>query len=228
MKLTYLSLGLLKQSFFITKVMNEASNPVVTEEPFPGWVRSEVAGSTPCYKSPFPRTTLTSQAKLKQFLTKEHAAGRYLDVNGSEFSFKRRLGLRSRSSSVAFEEGRPPCPGPERYLPGEASKRDKVKSPVELLTRNPEITVDHRKLVSMEAKKVDGFRANDAYDTPDNFNDIKVKMSAAANLRELLAVMTEDSKINESLTVLMSDMCLSEVSHINHQTSPLGRPSSHH
>ena len=206
--------------------MNEASNPVVTEEPFPGWVRSEVAGSTPCYKSPFPRTTLTSQAKLKQFLAKEHAAGRYLDVNGSEFSFKRRLGLRSRPSSVAAKEGRPPCPGPERSLPEEASKeRDKVKSPVELLTRNPDMSVDHRKLVSLEAKKVDGFRANDAYDTPDNFKEIKEKMIAAANLRELLAVMTEDSKINESLTVLMSDMCLSEVSHINHQTSPLGKPS---
>ena len=207
--------------------MNEASEPVVTEEPFPGWVRSEVAGSTPCYKSPFPRTTLTSQAKLKQFLAKEHAAGRYLDVNGSEFSFKRRLGLRSRSSSVASKEGRSPCPGPERYLPEEASK-DKVKSPVELLTRDPEMSVDHRKLVSLEAKKVDGFRINDAYDTPDNFKEIKEKMSAAADLRELLAVMTEDSKINESLTVLMSDMCLSEVSQINHQTSPLGKPSYDH
>ena len=207
-------------TFHILIVMDDKSKPEVTEEPFPGWQRIEIAGTTPCYKSPFPRTTLTSQAKVKQFLAKEHAAGRYLDVSGGDFSFKRRLGLRSRSTSVNAKEVSLPC----RQI--EPPKEPiKVKSAVELLTRKPEMAVDHRKLISQEAKRVDAFRVDDSYESPDNFNAIKEKISAADDLKQLLAVLIEDSKISETLTVLMSDICLSEVSNINLKTSPLGKPS---
>ena len=84
--------------------MDEDPIRVETEEPFTGWLRVEVEGRKPSYRSPFPRTTITSAAKLGEFLEKEQSGGRMLDVDVSHFSFKRRMGLKKRSA---------PSPPPE-------------------------------------------------------------------------------------------------------------------
>lgn len=159
------------------------SEPVVTEEPYCGWQRWEVKGNTPYYKSPFPRTTISSMAKLKIFLTKEKDVGRCTDVDISKFSFKRRLGLRERSSG----SGRPDQVAPPLNFSGLRLALDEVgagagisdtverkKTVVELLTRDPEVILDHKKMMSKEAKKVDAFRAAGTYENPDNFEAIRV------------------------------------------------------
>ena len=61
--------------------MDEDPVRVETEEPFPGWLRVEVEGRKPSYRSPFPRTTITSAVKLGEFLEKEQSGGRMLDVD---------------------------------------------------------------------------------------------------------------------------------------------------
>ena len=48
--------------------MDGDTNRIESEEPFPGWLRIEVEGKKPSYKSPFPRTTIISAAKLDEFL----------------------------------------------------------------------------------------------------------------------------------------------------------------
>ena len=198
--------------------------PVVTEEPFPGWQRLEVEGSKPYYKSPFPRTTITSSAKLKQFLAKEHSVGRLLDVKDeSQFSFKRRLGLRQRSSSEAAGAVAVQNLNLEPQAEDVASEAFDTggRSVVELLTRNPEIILDHRKMLSKEAKQVDTFRGFDAYNTPPNFEDLKEKLSTASDLKELLAVITEDDKVVNALAAIFNDVYLGEISQINPHSGPM-------
>ena len=202
-----------------------SSEPVVTEEPFPGWQRLEVAGSKPYYKSPFPRTIISSLAKLKQFIPKEQAAGRLLDVDCNQFSFKRRLGLRQQSSAVdvALEDEAiaPQTLESEEADIGDFASGDKSRSFVELLTRNPEILIDHRKLMSKEAKQIDAFRVCEAYDTPPNFEDLKEQISTATDLKGLLAVMIGDDKVNDALAAVFNDIYLGEISQINSNNSPM-------
>jgi hypothetical protein len=52
----------------------------VTEEPYPGWLRTEKEGSRPYYKSPFPRTVIRSGAILRDYLVK-HNRSRCADFN---------------------------------------------------------------------------------------------------------------------------------------------------
>ena len=88
---------------------------VVTEEPLPGWLRYEIPGKAPFYKSPFPRTVIRTAAMLKEFLRKEHLAGRMKGVDGSEFSFKRRLGLKVKAvpSTITSNQYEVGVPGAE-------------------------------------------------------------------------------------------------------------------
>ena len=159
------------------------SEPVVTEEPYTGWQRWEVKGSTPYYKSPFPRTVISSMSKLKIFLAKENNVGRCGDVELSKFSFKRRLGLRERCAV----SGRPAHHDPPLSISGLNLASDELeagdgvsdtlerkKSVVELLTRDPEVILDHKKELSREAKCIDAFRTVGHYENPENFGAIKV------------------------------------------------------
>ena len=153
--------------------------PLVTVEPYPGWQRWEIKGNTPFYKSPFPRTTITSMAKLKIFLAKEKDVGRYSEVEISKFSFKRRLGLRERSSGSTrpSADNSLDLSGLSADLEaGEGLSEDKErkKTVVELLTRDPEIILDHKKIMSREAKQLDVFRTGDVYDNPSNLEVVKV------------------------------------------------------
>ena len=106
-----------------------SKHEVVTEEPASGWLRYEVEGSTPWYKSPVPRTVLKSSRKVALFLEKEHAKGKMMDVNVNQFSFKRRLGLLKTSSKGSQTSAQVPLE--IRKL---AVEEDKPKTLVEHLT----------------------------------------------------------------------------------------------
>ena len=82
--------------------MPQEEEPIVTEEPVAGWLRYETPGARPFYKSPVPRTIIRDQKKLDTFLVKEHRQNRMLEITGTEFSFKRRYGLRIRKSSSSM------------------------------------------------------------------------------------------------------------------------------
>ena len=68
----------------------DAPKEHVSDEPFPGWLKVEVEGQKPFYKTPFPRTIIRSGAMLKEYLAREQLAGRMDDVEIDKFSFKRK------------------------------------------------------------------------------------------------------------------------------------------
>ena len=72
----------------------------VTEEPSHGWIRIEVEGSKPYYKTPVPRTVIRDKGRLKEYLDKEHSKNRMVEVTEDMFSFKRRLGLRQKKGPI--------------------------------------------------------------------------------------------------------------------------------
>ena len=185
------------------------------EEPYPGWLRFEVEGQKPFYKTPFPRTVIRSAAMLRDFLEKENAAGRMLDVQSSQFSFKRRLGIKVRTSASH--------PEPEDNIANQETAEEPIqlepRSVVELLTRDPNKLTEHPKLLSNMAKQVDASRPDDAYQNPSNFEDLRERLSGAADLRDIVTFLSVDQ--SEALAATFSDMCLSEVSLINTKCGPL-------
>ena len=211
--------------------------PVESEEPHPGWLRYEVEGSTPYYKSPVPRTVLRSARKLAQYLDIEHKKGNLLNVAVSDFSFKRRLGLKSSkrglTSYVASNKDVVSCVKSSyelsvtdsRVSEGDDGKRNqlivcKSTSIVHRLSRSTEI-VDHRKVLSAAAKNLDCSRVNDGYLTPDNFEEIKSFISSSEDLREMLSRMSSEEKVSNALDLMMVDACLSEISCIDMTVGPL-------
>ena len=184
------------------------------EEPYPGWLRVEVEGQKPFYKSPFPRTVLRSAAMLRDFLEKENAAGRMLNVQSSQFSFKRKLGIKAKNSNLADAA--------LNTLDQESTSagcQSEPRSTVELLTRDPNKLIEHPKLLSNVAKKVDASRLNDAYKKPQNFDDLRERLAGANDLRDIITFMSVDQ--SEALTASFSDICLKEVSLISTKCGPL-------
>ena len=218
----------------------------VTEEPLKGWLRFEVEGSKPWFKTPVPRTVIRNARMLAEFLKKEHDKKRMLEVTGSEFSFKRRLGLR-KGSQVSCEASPLECSssGGQEEIVDEANIPTMHQSSVstegherdvrqalsninisqkvnieERLMRSKEV-VDHRKLLSHTSSLMDQFRSNDGYQTPENFLDVKEKLVASNDLRGLLSTLVKEEKIMDAFDLLFSDKCLTEISSLNSKCGPL-------
>ena len=203
--------------------MNEAKDPQVTEEPVPGWQRFELEGQKPWFKTPAPRTVIRDAKKLQSFLEKEHQHGRMLDVDGSQFSFKRRLGLLKKSGKASISPTTAVSDISSELLPTDHLSdmmEHSNQTIVERLTRNTE-GIDHRKLLSKSSQKVDKFRINDGYKTPDNFEELKEKVYNSADLRDFLAVLSEETKVVDAFNTMLSDNCLAEISRLNSKAGPL-------
>ena len=71
----------------------------VEEEPYPGWLRVEPQGQRPFYKTPFPRTVIRSAAMLKEYLRKQNAHEKMMEVDAEMFTFKRRYGMKQMNST---------------------------------------------------------------------------------------------------------------------------------
>ena len=199
--------------------MNLAKEPVVTEEPVPGWLRYEVEGKKPWFKTPVPRTVIRDAIKLQDFLEKEHSIGRMLEVDGKEFSFKRRFGLQKKQ--VSSDSSLQVLVGSDSEDNNEVTETsDKLSTIVERLTRNTDI-VDHKKLLSKSSKQVDDFRQNDRYKTPDNFAELKQKVFSSPDLRAMLTIFNNETPVLDALNLMFSDTCLAEISRINIKTGPL-------
>ena len=123
--------------------MAEPPEQVVSEEPLPGWLRYEISGRKPFYKSPFPRTVIRTTTMLTDFLKKEHASGRMLEVTGAEFSFKRRLGLKEKAGS-SFEQSEAGLPNNNTVNAVASQSEYEHRSVVNLLTRDTDKLVDHK------------------------------------------------------------------------------------
>ena len=201
--------------------MSSGKNPVITEEPVPGWLRYEVEGEKPWFKTPAPRTVIRDSSKLHAFLDKEHGHGRMLEIDGKEFSFKRRLGLRKNRAS---ESNVPQTD--DQHVQVDDSTADsnvtgiKTLSIVERLTRNTEV-LDHKKLLCKSSKDLDEFRLNDGYQTPGNFEDLKKQVSSSSDLREMLKILNTETPVTDALNLMFSDTCLSEICRIDVKKGPL-------
>ena len=166
---------------------------VLTEEPYPGWQRIEREGQTPWFKTPVPRKVIRSRKKLEEFLSKEQNNGRMADIDINNFSFKRRYGLRkctpldslplSGSSTTGST-----CSSAPVSLPCDRSRDstfdDNLRNMVSRLTKTSEV-IDHRKLLSKCASNVDEFQGRDGYDTPENFENIKLSIASARDMRNV-------------------------------------------
>ena len=203
-------------------MMNPEKIPVVTEEPLPGWLRYEIEGQKPWFKTPVPRTVIRDATKLQDYLEKEHAKGRMCGVNGEEFSFKRRFLKKSRQ--VSSDSAVPEIVDAGSMATNECNegvkRDDEATTVVQRLTRDTEV-VDHRKLLSRSSKVMDDFRMNDGYQTPTNFELIKDKISSSPDLRGLLTVLNSETPLMDSLNLMFSDTCLAEISSINTQKGPM-------
>ena len=199
--------------------MNLIKQPVVTEEPLPGWLRYEVEGEKPWFKTPVPRTVIRDAIKLQDFLEKEHSHGRMLQVDGEEFSFKRRFGLQKKqicSDSNLPEPMRSDCDDSH-----EATETvDKLSTVVERLTRNTDI-LDHKKLLSTTSRQLDDFRQNDRYKTPEDFAELKQKVFSSPDLRAMLTIFNNETSVLDALNLMFSDTCSAEISRINMKSGPL-------
>ena len=200
--------------------MTSKKTPIMTEEPASGWLRYEVEGEKPWYKTPVPRTVIRDSTKLHDYLDREHGAGRQLDIDGSEFSFKRRHGLRKKT-----------LPNMDTIVDNEKEESDidaemESLSIVERLTRNTEVC-DHRKMMSKTSKLLDDFRLNDGYKDPDNFADIKEKLSSSVDFKDMMKILNSDKTVVEAVNLVFSDTCLTEISLIDTKKGPLADfPSS--
>ena len=201
--------------------MSSKENPIRTEEPAAGWLRFEVEGEKPWYKTPVPRTVIRDASKLQDYLEKEHGFGRMIDIDVTMFSFKRRLGLRKKTNSSASGADMT-----ETIDTGDSETCDEVDvdikslSIVERLTRNTEV-MDHRKLLSKSSKMLDNFRLSDGFQTPDKFEDLKKEVSSLSDLREMLKVLNTETPVVDSINLIFSDTCLAEVSSIDTKMGPL-------
>ena len=162
--------------------MEEPPEQVVTEEPLPGWLRYEISG-----RKPFPRTVMRTTTMLTDFLKKEHASGRMLEVTGAEFSFKRRLGLKEKAGS-SFEQSEAGLPNNNTVKAVASQTEYEHRSVVNLLTRDTDKLVDHKMLLSKTSKQLDEVRPKDPYQSPESFENMKIKLSTAGDMREIVAI----------------------------------------
>ena len=198
--------------------MNTEKKAVVTEEPLPGWLRFEVEGQKPWFKTPIPRTVIRDGTKLDNYLDKEHKNGRMMEIDGKEFSFKRRLGLKSKSEDSNSEKiVDSSCDNTIKE--GDSETEKKSSDVVTRLTRTGDL-VDHKKILSNSAKDLDSFRGNDGYGIPSNFEELKRKVSSSADLRAMLTVLSK-TPVYEAMKLMFSDTCLSEISKIDTKAGPL-------
>ena len=155
---------------------------VVTEEPLPGWLRYEIKGQPPWFKTPVPRKVIRNAKKLTEFLEKEHCMDRMKDVGVELFSFKRRLGLKSENprSHASFEtqveiEAESDCAPAQSKVPS--------KTILKRLAKNPEV-LDHKKLLLQSAKDIDEFQRIDDFNTPENFRKDTAAISSSCDTRK--------------------------------------------
>ena len=122
---------------------------MVSDEPLPGWLRFEVEGQKPWFKTPVPRTVIRDRTKLQDYLEKEHRSGRMLEIDGKEFSFKRRFGLRSKKQDAVSVENVDITV--DETKEGDSDIVIESSNVVARLTRTRDI-IDHKKLLSNSAK----------------------------------------------------------------------------
>ena len=194
----------------------------MVEEPFVGWLRIELEGQKPYYKSPYLRTVLRSAAMLKNFLAKERAGGRMIEVEESRFSFKRKHGVNVKSVAIS------PVPievygaAPDvQVLDAVSDGMFEHRTAVELLTRDPAKITNHKKLLSNTAKQVDKIRPMNAYEKPTGFQELKKKLFDATDMKDIVTCLNEDQHGIEALRSSFSDVCLAEISQINGKSGPL-------
>ena len=153
----------------------EAPKEHVSEEPLPGWLKVEVEGQKPFYKTPFPRKIIRSAAMLQEYLAKEHLAGRNVSVDTTKFSFKRKYGLRAKVASASSEVENLEELAVTEDVVVEVNECREARSVVDLLTRNPDKSTDHRRLLSNKSKQIDEFQDKYAYQNPSNFQELADK-----------------------------------------------------
>ena len=205
--------------------MESTEKSYTTEEPMPGWIRIEVEGSKPWYKTPIPRTVIRNKRMLMDYLAREHKHDRLLEVDGSEFSFKRRYGLRAQQQPLdndecVFERLDCDISGSGDNLPvnkvGESNLNGAVKQLVKVKT-----DLDHRKMLSQCAKKIDSARLHDSYKTPPDFTTLKEKIFSSPDLKAMLCEVNNDRELVEALDLMFADNCLAEISLIDTKSGPL-------
>ena len=176
-------------------------------------------GEKPWFKTPVPRTVIRDASKLQDFLEREHSHGRMKEVDGQEFSFKRRLGLRKQkvfARATVLET----LQTPDEVISEVSGSKLETASIGERLTRNSDV-LDHKKLLYKSSKDLDRFRQDDGYQNPVCFDEVKKKVSSSSDLREMLSVLNSETAMVDALNLMFSDTCLAEISHINIKTGPL-------
>ena len=95
------------------------------------------------------------------------------------------------------------------------------RSVVDLLTRDPDKLINHKKLLSITAKQVDKFRPTNVNQEPTDFEELKQRLFDAADMKDIMSCLNGDQQGIEALRASFSDICLAEISQINVKSGPL-------
>ena len=199
--------------------MESDNTPCISEEPYTGWLRYEVAGEKPFFKTPFPRTIIRDQQKLLDYLEKQKSLRNMLDIDPSHFSFKRRLGLKKKENRSNVVDLCTPD-----VADGVGRVNDSCLSSADILdrlSRNGNV-VNHRKLLCQAAASIDNFRdANGAYANNDGIYGIKKQLLESENMQDLMEVLGTSEALAGPLMLMLADICLSEICCVNVSQGPL-------
>ena len=71
------------------------------------------------------------------------------------------------------------------------------------------------------SKKIDAFRPKDNYETPESFDALVKELSTAVDMKDLLSILSGNPEVVDSLSVMLSDLCMAEISQIDTEKGPM-------
>ena len=184
------------------------------------------------FVTPGPCTRrLYKQGQAACYLAREHQAGRLLNIAAEMFIFrKRKRGVRKEPDPGAQAEpesvGNHGAEDAGRQNGDMTSTRncsDRVSFMVQQLTRDPTVTLDHKKLLSNAASMMDAWLSRSSSPSPGqaDFIKFKDKLLAATDFESLLTVLYGDPEVRTLLCGEMTDIVIAEIAKIDSTQGPL-------
>ena len=184
------------------------------------------------FVTPAPCTRrLYKQGQAASYLSKQHQAGRLLHIESKLFIFRKRKSCEGQTADASNggaaggqasggSAARSGAGGPPRQ--DREPTTDRVSFMVQQLTRNPAVTLDHKKLLSNAASMMDTWLSPPSTSpSQEDFNKFKEKLMTARDFESLLTVLYDDPEVRTLLCGEMTDIVIAEIACIDSKKGPL-------
>ena len=171
------------------------------------------AGCPVFYKTPMPRRRrLYKKDEVTAFLGTEQEAGRLLEVRADMFNFGKRKKGGGRRAGGDNERGAGGAGGGG----GGGEPLSCVDTAVKQLTRDPNIDVNHKRLLSQVATSLDSWVAEVPPEMSDTeFQKFKQQLHESPDLDAWLAVVQGDRGVAQLLANEFTDDVLAEIATVD-------------